>query len=272
MPRYNSNHKCECILAIQQWFEKLFNCCKPLDSSGRTDVGMVRPNNEDNFAILAKRNIFLLADGMGGHKAGEVASRVAIEILEEFFSKSMLRSMRGNAEETRYAMSKGMRRANDEVIRRSENSDLLCGMGSTLVAALVDDQTLHLCHVGDVRCYRADDQSLEQLTNDHTAIAKMKAKNGNGSDGEPEKTVSRHVVTRAIGFPFDEDPEYNQCDLVGGDKILLCSDGLWSMVEDPQILTILQKAVSPVEAVNNLVDAANKAGGKDNITAVVIFF
>jgi len=254
-----------------QWLKSFFVCCKPLNSSGRTDVGMVRPNNEDNFVILAKHNLFFVADGMGGHNAGEVASRVAIETMEDFFSKSMLRSMQGNTEQIRHAMITAMHKANDEVIRRSESSDLLHGMGSTLVAAMVDNCTLHICHVGDVRCYRVSGENLEQLTTDHTAIAKMKANGGNNSDVEPDKTISRHVVTRAIGFPFDEDPEYNQCKLEEGNKLLLCSDGLWSMVDDSQILTILEEADSPDDAVNILINEANKAGGKDNVTAVVVF-
>jgi len=232
---------------------------------------MVRPNNEDNFAVLADHNIFIVADGMGGHNAGEVASRVAIETVESFFDQSILRAMRGNAEQIRHAMIQGLRMANDEVIQRSENSDLLRGMGSTFVMAYVDNFILHVCHVGDVRCYRAHGDNLVQITNDHTALAKMKTNGAKDSNGDSEKTVSRHVVTRAIGFPFDQDPEYHECRLETGDKLLLCSDGLWSMVDDARINTILQEAASPDEAANTLVDEANKAGGKDNVTAVVVF-
>lgn len=237
-------------------------------SFGRTDTGRVRANNEDSFAILADRNIFLVADGMGGHNSGEVASRVAIESLVAYFSKSALQSMRGNREHIHHFMVNGLRQANEEVILFAAANKSNRGMGCTLVAAFVDGDTMHTCHVGDARCYWSDGNLLEQVTTDHTLLAKTEAEDP--TTGEVRK-VSRHVVTRAIGFPFQEDPEYHAVDLPAQAKVLLCSDGLWSMVDDARLQAIMQEAESPEEATDIMVKEANEAGGKDNITAVVVY-
>ena len=241
---------------------------KPVASFGRTDTGRVRAKNEDSFAILADRNIFLVADGMGGHNSGEVASRVAIETLVSYFSKSALHSMRGNREHIHHFMVKGLWKANNEVMRLAAANKSNRGMGCTLVAAFLDDSTLHTCHVGDARCYWSDGELLKQITTDHTLLAKTEAQDP--TTGEVRK-ISRHVVTRAIGFPFQEDPEYHTVDLPAQAKVLLCSDGLWSMVDDPRLNVIMHEIDSPEEATDIMVREANEAGGKDNITALVVY-
>ena len=167
-------------------------------------------------------------------------------------------------------MISGLRLANERVMEMAAADDGKRGMGCTLVAAIIDNRTLHTCHVGDVRAYLADDDSLEQITTDHSLVVRVEGKLEKGAEA-PEK-VGRNVVTRAIGFPFPEDPEHHACQLLPGHKILLCSDGLWTMVDDAGIHDILRQAASPDEACANLVQAANQAGGKDNITALVVFF
>ena len=142
-----------------------------------------------------------------------------------------------------------------------DNSALL-GMGCTLVACLVDDQTAYICHVGDVRAYLDDGSIIRQLTTDHSLSASL-AGEGTG--------VGRNIITRCIGFPFSEDPEFHRVELSSGNKVLLCSDGLWGMINDDQIHWILDSAASPEEACDNLVRQANDAGGRDNITALVLF-
>ncbi|MDH5298287.1 MAG: protein phosphatase 2C domain-containing protein [Desulfobulbaceae bacterium] len=255
---------------ILRWLQRLLRSSTPLPSFGRTDTGRVRTNNEDSFAILADRNLYLVADGMGGHNAGEVASRVAIEALVSFFSKSALHSMRANNEQIHHFLVSGLRHANDQVMRMAAADESLRGMGCTLVAALIDGRTLHTCHVGDARCYLANDDSLAQITTDHTLMAQSEG-NGNGRNDRPGRILTRHVVTRAIGFLFQEDPEYHASVLPAGGKVLLCSDGLWSMVDDARLLAILREAALPEEATDIMVREANEAGGKDNITAVVVY-
>lgn len=232
---------------------------------GRTDTGKVREHNEDNFSILADRDIYLVADGMGGHNAGEVASRIAIETLVNHFPLPKVRSMSGNREEIRHSLITGFHSANKTVMDMASDDAALQGMGSTLVACHIDDGIMHTCHVGDSRCYLDNGQELLQITTDHSsAVTVSTGKNNDQSPG-------RHVLTSAVGFPFPKDPEYHDTAIQPGNKILLCSDGLWSMVDDQQIQQILQKSASPEEASDTLVQLANEAGGKDNITALVIF-
>lgn len=234
---------------------------------GRTDTGMVRKNNEDNFCILAERKFFVVADGMGGHQGGEVASRLAVESLVEIFNPATVMAVSGNPEEIRHTMLNSFRRCNKIVIDQAEADKNLKGMGSTLIACLIDRDRAYVCHVGDVRCYLLNADKMTQVTNDHSIIAEQ------ARQGTPDNTpaVSRSVVTRAIGFPFSQEPEFNIITLEKNDKILLCSDGLWSMVTDEKIKKIICQAETAEEACDILVNRANEAGGKDNITAVVIF-
>jgi len=242
---------------------------KELTVFGRTDTGRVRDHNEDSFCILGRRNLFIVADGMGGHNAGEVASRVAIEALVDFFSVPQIRKMRGNKEEIRHSMIAGFRYANNIVMEKASASSKLKGMGCTLVATLVDDGLLHTCHVGDARCYLKSDKGLAQITTDHTGVTHYQRTSGTGTSEPPQP---RNVVTMAIGFPFPQDPEYNCNQLRPGDEILLCSDGLWSMLDDFRINQILTTAKSPEEACDQLIIQANEEGGKDNITALLIYY
>jgi protein phosphatase len=234
---------------------------------GRTDTGMVRKKNEDNFCILTERKFFVVADGMGGHKGGEVASRLAIESLVEMFSPDTVMAISGNPEEIRHTMLNSFRRCNKTVINQAEADENLKGMGSTLVACLIDDNTAYVCHVGDVRCYLLDSDRMRQITDDHSIVAEQAKK------GAPENApkVSRSVVTRAIGFPFSQEPDFNIIPLGKNNKLLLCSDGLWSMVTDEEIEKIIRQAETAEGACDDLVSQANQAGGRDNITAVVIF-
>jgi serine/threonine protein phosphatase PrpC len=250
-----------------QFLKKFFGAPQStLACFGRTDTGMVRKNNEDNFAILVERNFFVVADGMGGHQAGEIASRVATEQLITFFSAEKIREIQGNPAAIQHGLIASFYKTNDKVMgMAAENPDLL-GMGCTLVACLIDAGAAYLCHVGDVRAYLDDGYILKQLTTDHSLVADQTVGLADGG-----KSVGRNIITRGIGFPFAEDPEFHRVPLSAGNKILLCSDGLWGMASDEEMQQILDRAGSPEEACDNLVRQANAAGGKDNITAVVVF-
>ena len=239
----------------------------PLSPFGRTDTGMVRKNNEDSFSILPDRQLFLVADGMGGHLGGEVASRVAIETLVHHFSPRAVRNMSSNPEEIRHALTSAFRRCNQVVMDQAAEDVNLLGMGCTLIACLIPRDTAYVCHVGDVRCYLANGLKFSQITTDHTYMAEL-ASDEFATQGPK---LSRSVVSRAIGYPFSEDPEFHAVELHKGDRILLCSDGLWSMVEDAELEKTLLQSATAEEACSNLVHQANEAGGRDNITAVTIF-
>lgn len=250
-----------------RFLKRLFKPSRPAPSSfGRTDTGMVRKNNEDNFAILMDRGIFLVADGMGGHNAGDVASRVATEALIDFFSEEKIQAIKGKPLAVEHAMLAGFRQANERVMALAEKEEGLSGMGCTLIACLVDGESAYFCHVGDVRGYVEENGRFVQITRDHSLVADQKTSGLAGTRG-----ISRNIVTRGIGFPFSEDAEFHRYLLHEGDRILLCTDGLWGMVDDEEIHAILKEAETPEEACDELVSQANRAGGKDNITAVAVY-
>ncbi len=250
------------------FLKKLFGISRSsLACFGRTDTGRVRKNNEDNFAILVERNLFIVADGMGGHKAGEVASRVAVECLIDYFPDDVIRRISGNAMTIQHELMTSFHRTNEKVMGMAADDPEIQGMGCTLIACLVDGKDVYFCHVGDVRGYLTSGSSLTQITTDHSLVA---GQTGNSSSGE--SGLGRNIVTRGIGFPFPEEPELHHFSVKSGDRVLLCSDGLWGMLDDDEIAPVLQQSSSPEEACDVLVNQANEAGGKDNITAVVVGF
>lgn len=239
--------------------------------AGKTDQGLVRTQNEDAFYIINDQRIFLVADGMGGHNAGEVASRIAIETLVDFFAKTPEKQLTHSSESIQHTLITGLRQANETVIKMAASDRNLKGMGCTLVACLIGDGIFHTCHVGDTRCYLVQQDKITQITHDHTVIAAIHPDETIDSANE-KFMVSRNVVTKAIGHIFKEDPEYNCHSIRSGDRILLCSDGLWSMLADSEIQRIITTAPTPDAATTQLIDRANTEGGRDNITAVVIFY
>jgi len=240
---------------------------------GRTDTGRTRPNNEDSFVILPEASIMMVADGMGGHNAGEVASRAAIESMVRMVEQqSALKKSGSNQEEIRHTLIHDLRETNNKIMLMARENEAYSGMGSTFIIGFVNRGHLFTCHVGDVRAYLLTSQEFRQLTNDHTYIAEFSRNGGTTKDSAaPSPKMTRHVVSRAIGFPFPEDPECSTNPISKGDRVLLCSDGLWSMLPDPQLALILQEATTPEEACDRMIAEANQAGGKDNITAIVGF-
>ncbi|MBU1405250.1 MAG: protein phosphatase 2C domain-containing protein [Proteobacteria bacterium] len=235
---------------------------------GRTDTGLVRGHNEDSFCSLRNRRLFVVADGMGGHNAGEIASHLAIEALLEFLSEEKIREMRGNDEVIHQNMLAAFAHANQAVMNKAAAEETMKGMGCTMVACLLDENRLHTCHVGDARCYLFEKGSLQQITTDHTAVTYITKTDADNK----EIQIPRQVVTRAIGFNSPEGPEYHKTILRPGSRVLLCSDGLWNMVDHTRLEQILLNAPSPEKASEALVMAANEQGGRDNITALVLFY
>ncbi|MGQ0805778.1 MAG: Stp1/IreP family PP2C-type Ser/Thr phosphatase [Actinomycetota bacterium] len=223
----------------------------------KTDKGRVREGNEDERLIDRRMDLYAVADGMGGHQAGEVASQTAIEAL---------RAAVANGTSIRDAITQ----ANEAVLERSAGDERLRGMGTTMTAAtLAAGGTLLIGHVGDSRAYLIRDGELQQVTEDHSLVEEM-VRGGELTPEQAEVHPQRSVITRALGIDPAVEVDMYPVELRDGDRILLCSDGLSGMVRTEDIAAILQREPDPQKAANKLVDAANKAGGEDNITVVIL--
>jgi PPM family protein phosphatase len=223
-----------------------------------SDIGQVREGNEDSF--LVERSLFVVADGMGGHRGGEVASSLALDTIQSLFVRGE-GSLVGQVEE-----------ANRAVFERSQADRNVSGMGTTLTAALVDGDRVQLAHVGDSRAYLFHDHDLTLLTEDHTLVHRM-VLNGEITEAEAEVHPHRSILTRALGVDGRVKVDESTIEVAPGDRILLCTDGLTGMVGEEQIRTILDSTPGDAQgAVERLITEANRAGGVDNITAVVLDF
>jgi PPM family protein phosphatase len=221
-----------------------------------TDTGRVRDHNEDSYIV--EPPLYAIADGMGGANAGEVASQLALETIGD---------MQRAGETT---LDDEVREANRVVFERSGEDTKFAGMGTTVTAALASADALHLVHVGDSRAYLMRAGSLRQLTRDHTLVDRM-VQAGEISRDEAEVHPHRNVLIRALGTEPKVDVEALDLGLLEGDQVLICSDGLHDMVTESQIGAILDIARgAPQDAAERLVRAANRAGGIDNITAIVL--
>jgi protein phosphatase len=266
-------------------------------SYGLTDRGRVRASNEDNFltAELARtmwvhqtslpqrhvrhaRNrghIFLVADGMGGHEAGEVASALTVASIEEFalhilrrFSNLKATDEQGMLKDFRSALQE----ANARIFEETALHPQLSGMGTTLTLAFVSNWKLFVVHAGDSRCYLFRGGKLRQLTADHTWVGEL-LRHGLLNPEQAAEHPYRHVVTNVLGgTEAAVQADVQHIDLERGDVILLCSDGLTDMLDDGKIAGILQEQSIPQAACERLVAAANEQGGKDNVTAIVARF
>ena len=219
-----------------------------------TDVGRVREGNEDAYMI--RDPLFAVADGMGGHQGGEVASNLALERLE--------RATDGDSD-----LADVVREANRAVFEQAAQDPGLAGMGTTLTAVRVQDERLHLAHVGDSRMYLLRDGRLERITRDHTVVEQM-VDQGRMTAEDAKIHPQRSILTRALGVDEDIQVDEADVDVRPGDRVLLCSDGLTGMVDEDRILSILTATPAPQAACAALIEAANQAGGQDNITAVVL--
>jgi protein phosphatase len=226
-------------------------------AAAATDIGLVREGNEDSY--LTEEPLFAVADGMGGHRGGEVASQLAVETLEKLFRQ-------GAGE-----LPDQVQEANRVVFERSSLDRKVAGMGTTLTAALVEDDRVRLAHVGDSRAYLLRDGELGLLTEDHTLVHRMVSE-GEISKEEAQTHPQRSVLTRAIGVDTVVDVDDETLQVRPGDRLLLCTDGLTSMVSEDQIEEALRSVPDVQEAAKRLVQMANEAGGMDNTTVLVLDF
>ncbi len=245
-------------------------------AAGLSDVGRKRKSNEDSYHIDSERGLFIVADGMGGHVAGEVASRLAVDTIQEFLRISAADSEITWPFEFDESLSAGgnriqaaIRLANREIVRHMQAQEDTRGMGTTVVTAVVVDDACFIGHVGDSRAYLIRGGEIRQLTRDHTFVNEQVEK-GFMSRAEAERHPARNILTRAVGSTEELHVDLSETRLAPGDRILLCSDGLSSMVEDPAILKAVEEHPDLEEACRALVGLANENGGWDNVTAVLI--
>lgn len=237
---------------------------------GRTDIGRVRNTNQDTFAcgqLSDTLSFAVVCDGMGGAKAGNVASSMAtktiVERLASFYRENVsLQSMRN-------AIDSAVGAANALIFDASKESEQLDGMGTTFVAAVVQDSKAVIAHVGDSRAYLIENGNMIQITRDHSVVQEM-VERGKLTQEEAQTHSQKHYITRAIGVEFDVECEFDELEIPEGGVLLLCTDGLTNMVEPEQIQKIL-RSYSPEMAADRLISAANMNGGSDNITVALLY-
>jgi PPM family protein phosphatase len=223
----------------------------------RTDVGRGRPENEDSILVDPDGGLYAVADGMGGHRAGEVASATAIEALKAAYLGGQ-------------RVDQAVAAANAAVFAKAAEDAALRGMGTTLTAVALQNSTAVLGHVGDSRAYLMRDGAVTQVTDDHSLVEQL-VREGRLTPEEAQKHPQRAIITRALGVDPNVEVDTYRVDLKPGDRLLICSDGLTNMLSDDTIAQTLRRHADPQQAADTLVDMANQAGGDDNITVVLVY-
>ncbi len=232
-----------------------------------TDAGLVRQNNQDytysqTEPVGALPNLFIVADGMGGHNAGEIASRIATETIVESVSTETVQNVI-------QIMSNAVRMANDKVISVSHESLAYEGMGTTVVIATIIDGFLYVANVGDSRLYVISGREIEQITRDHSLVEEMVI-SGQIDRSEARTHKKKNIITRAVGGKNSLMADYFDVKLEAGDKVLMCTDGLTNMLDDNEIRKIVTDESDIEQAAGRLVEEAKKHGGNDNIGIILI--
>jgi PPM family protein phosphatase len=244
---------------------------------GISDVGLQRDHNEDSFAILTEQELYVVADGMGGHRAGDVASRLATDAIVEFFRATASEDVtwpfhfdaRLSEEENR--LLTGIRIANRQIIERSTRSRECHGMGTTVVGALFSPkkEKMYIGHVGDSRAYRVRAGEIKLMTRDHSLVNDYLLAMPELTE-EQRSELPKNVITRALGMQDHVTVDLQSDAAAIGDLYVLCSDGLSGMIDDREILEVVGKTQDLEEACRQLIAMANEHGGEDNITALIV--
>ncbi|MCA9586604.1 MAG: Stp1/IreP family PP2C-type Ser/Thr phosphatase [Myxococcales bacterium] len=246
-------------------------------ATGASDVGLQREHNEDSFVVLKEYDLYVVADGMGGHRAGDVASKLATETISEFFKSTANDDVTWpfhfdtNLSEEENRLLTGIRVANRQIFERSARSREYHGMGTTVVGAMFSPRKgrMYIGHVGDSRCYRVRDGKIQQLTRDHSLINDYLLAMPDLTE-EQRSELPKNVITRALGMQDQVVVDLQHDDPEPGDVYVLCSDGLSGMVTDEEILKIVRNSTDIRDACTQLITRANEHGGEDNITALLV--
>lgn len=237
-----------------------------MKSFSMTDTGILRDMNQDYFfasdtPVGNLPNLYIVADGMGGHKAGEYASRYTIERIVASVSRSP-------GDEPVVILKEAIKKANELLIVESREDESKRGMGTTIVAATVYGSHMYVANVGDSRLYVIS-KDIRQITKDHSLVEEM-VRLGEMNETEAREHPDKNIITRAIGAVENVEPDFFEVDFVPGDVVLLCSDGLTNMVDNAQIHGIIQEHMTLESKVSTLINMANRNGGRDNITVIMI--
>jgi protein phosphatase len=246
-----------------------------IEVAGVTDVGLVRTNNEDNLGYDKARGIFVVCDGMGGQAAGERASKIAVDTVMEHFRRPSkqgqevfgmeieLLSGRANA------LARAIHLANQAIHDEASRDESYTGMGTTIVALAVEGDQFSVAHVGDSRAYLLRSGVLQPLTSDHSLVMEQ-VRRGLLALEDVEKSTVQNVIVRSLGAEESVDPDLADHELLAGDSLLMCSDGLSHFVHDDRLQEVLAADASPEDACKDLIQAAKDAGSNDNITCLVV--
>lgn len=226
-----------------------------------TDIGAQRDRCEDYFAILEEARLFAVADGIGGHAAGEIAAKLTVDTLCEFFRRTH--------GPVRDRLRSGIQLANLLLRREAAANAARRGMGTTIVAAVLDGPRAHIAHVGDSRAYRLRRGELMCLTRDHSLLQELVDDVGMSPQAQRD-FARRHIITRAVGLRETIAVDLTEIELLPGDRLLLCSDGLSNMVDERTLCERLGRSMDLALLVSQLVELANAAGGTDNVTALLV--
>lgn len=240
-------------------------------SCGITDVGLKRGHNEDNYLINEELNLYVVADGMGGHAGGEYASAIAVNTVEEVVTSLETSASAGSDEDpaalAQQQIGQAIRLAGRRIFEKAKEQPEYHGMGTTVVVLYVRDGNAYVAHVGDSRVYLQREGRIVQITEDHSLIAE-KIRHGLITPEEAKNHKMRNVITRSLGYQEDVEVDISCREILKGDTFLLCSDGLSGLVEDDEMDAHLTE-LGPQDAARRLVELACDRGGDDNITTIV---
>lgn len=241
---------------------------------GRTDKGVVRPNNEDNLFIDDRGGLLVVADGMGGHASGEIASKMAVDVIKDYINginegrSVQIGQYQGEFSEVTNRLCSAVHVANKAIYEAAQSNSGWRGMGTTVAAVILNGNSLSIAHVGDSRVYLVRACNIELLTDDHSVVYEQ-VKRDLMTEEEAQKSEIKNLLTRALGSSPEVEVDCDELTLADGDILVLCTDGLNSMVSDDDILSIVLLTNDPNQACERLIDMANKEGGKDNITVII---
>ena len=246
-----------------------------LTMAGITDPGMVRDHNEDCYLIVPQKGLAILADGMGGHLAGEVASSLAVNVISSYLTDNLARARKARKSADGFSAEaktvlKAVELANGAIYETSRTRPEFSGMGTTVVVAVFRANKLYVAHVGDSRLYRLRHSSLTQLTKDHSMVQEL-LRQGLITSEEARTSNARNLVTRALGVDATVRPDIQEHTVQAGDKYLLCSDGLNDLLPDDDIQSMLANYGANLEyAIQKMVMVVNAKGGPDNVSVVAV--
>ncbi|MFP5502385.1 MAG: Stp1/IreP family PP2C-type Ser/Thr phosphatase [Candidatus Sericytochromatia bacterium] len=232
-----------------------------------TDIGKVREINQDSFAVDLETGLFLVADGMGGHAAGEKASQTAVEIITEKIKAGAAAASNGQLLDL---LQTSIQEANREIINASMEDQSMRGMGTTTTVLVTRGNQVYVGHVGDSRAYMVRNRRIDQITDDHSIVAQLVRARAI-TPQEAARHPYRNVITRCLGMQVDVEADTQQRELKAGDRLLICSDGLSGLVSDDEMLQHVLSSTDPQKTCEDLVNLANDRGGNDNITVVLVF-